>query len=74
MARYKNRDGERDIVADYKPKRTAPIKRSQPYEVNYFRRKHQLTQEQANAIIDKYANDRDAANKAAESLKQEPAR
>ena len=61
-------------MADDKSKRgrqdRARIAKNQPYEVNYFRRKHNLTQEQANRIIDEHANDRDAANKAAERLKE----
>jgi DNA-directed RNA polymerase subunit L len=45
------------------------IAKNEPYEMSYFKKKHDLTKEQALKIIEKHGNNREAANKAAEKLK-----
>ena len=42
----------------------------QPYEVSYFRRKHDLTKEQAVEIIKKAGNSREKANQLAGEAKK----
>ncbi|MEW9838606.1 DUF3606 domain-containing protein [Mesorhizobium marinum] len=60
-------------MADDKSKVKQDRKRvaaGQPYELNYFARKHHLSKEQAVAIVKKAGNDRDKANKLALSAKK----
>ncbi|MHC2792578.1 hypothetical protein ACVINZ_001590 [Mesorhizobium jarvisii] len=47
----------------------AKIALNEPYEVNYFKRKHKLTTEQAEKIIKATKGNREKANEAAEKLK-----
>ncbi|TBY73370.1 DUF3606 domain-containing protein [Rhizobium leguminosarum bv. viciae] len=60
-------------MADDKSKRGAAdrnkVAASEPYEVSYFAKKHGISPDQAQKIIDKHGPDRDAANKAAKKLK-----
>ncbi|AHF83681.1 hypothetical protein RLEG3_18425 [Rhizobium leguminosarum bv. trifolii WSM1689] len=60
-------------MADDKSKRGAAdrnkVAAGEPYEVAYFAKKHGISRDQAEKIIDKHGPDRDAANKAAERLK-----
>ncbi|TIV71509.1 MAG: DUF3606 domain-containing protein [Mesorhizobium sp.] len=60
-------------MADDKSKRgkqdRARVSASEPYEVNYFARKHGITKEQALKIIKDTKGSRDKANAAAERLK-----
>jgi hypothetical protein len=56
----KNKRGKQD---------RARVAAGQPYEVNYFARKHGITAAQARAIIKEAGADRDAANKLAQSRK-----
>jgi hypothetical protein len=41
----------------------------EPYEVEYFARKHGLSAQQARELINKHGNDRAALDAAAESMK-----
>lgn len=43
---------------------------NQPYELYYFRKKHDITVEQARKIIREAGNNREKANAAAERLKR----
>ncbi|MGO6879459.1 DUF3606 domain-containing protein [Rhizobium ruizarguesonis] len=43
----------------------------QPYELYYFKTKHNLTIEQAKDIIQKAGNDREKANRLAEKFKKD---
>ncbi|SCW76045.1 Protein of unknown function [Rhizobium mongolense subsp. loessense] len=60
-------------MADDKSKRGKPdrsrVAAGEPYEVNYFARKHRISKEQAEKIVKKHGRDREAANKAAEKIK-----
>ena len=60
-------------VADDKSKRgkqdRARVSASEPYEVNYFARKHTITKDQALKIIKDTKGNRVKANAAAEKLK-----
>lgn len=60
-------------MVDDKTKRRAQDRRrvsvSEPYEVNYFARKHGLTKEAALEILKQTRGDREAANRLAEERK-----
>lgn len=60
-------------MVDDRTKRSAQDRRrvsvSEPYEVNYFARKHGLTKEVALEIIKQAGGDREKANKLAQSKK-----
>jgi hypothetical protein len=62
------------IMADDKSKRGGSDRRrvaaDEPYEVNYFARKHGITRDQAQRLIDKIGGNREKLNAAAEKLKQ----
>ncbi|GLQ82623.1 hypothetical protein GCM10007881_61460 [Mesorhizobium huakuii] len=47
----------------------AKIALNEPYEVNYFKRKHDITKEQAEKIIKDTKGNRQKANEAAQKLK-----
>ncbi|AZO07175.1 MULTISPECIES: DUF3606 domain-containing protein [unclassified Mesorhizobium] len=59
-------------MADDKSKRgkqdRARVSASEPYEVNYFARKHGITKDQALKIIKDTKGNRDKANAAAEKI------
>jgi hypothetical protein len=61
-------------MADDKSKRGKSDRRQvaadEPYEVNYFARKHGITKEQAQRLIDKIGGNREKLNAAAEKLKK----
>ena len=44
------------------------IANNQPYEIEYFARKHDISREQARDLIRKIGNDRDKLNAAASKL------
>ena len=60
-------------MADDKTKRGGPDRRrvagEQPYEVSYFARKHGITEEQAQDLIERIGNDREALDTAARKMK-----
>lgn len=60
-------------MADDKSKRggrdRATVSAEQPYEVGYFARKHGITRERAQKLIDKIGGDRAKLNREAEKLK-----
>ncbi len=60
-------------MADDKSKRDgrdrSKVAGNEGYEVNYFARKHDISRDQAQKLIDKIGNNRDKLNKAAEKLK-----
>jgi hypothetical protein len=62
------------IMADDKAKRSGADRRrvaaDEPYEVNYFARKHGITKDQAQRLIDKIGGNREKLNAAAEKLKK----
>jgi len=59
-------------MPDSKRKRKASDRRkvanSEPYEVEYFARKHNISREQARELIRQIGNDRDQLNAAASKL------
>jgi hypothetical protein len=59
-------------MPDRKRKRGAPDRRtianSEPYEVDYFAQKHDISREQARELIRRIGNDRDKLNAAASKL------
>ncbi|MDO7841912.1 DUF3606 domain-containing protein [Sphingomonas immobilis] len=61
-------------MADDKTKRGAADRRKvaggEGYEVNYFARKHDISKEQAEGLINRIGNDRDKLNAAAAKLKK----
>lgn len=46
------------------------VAEDEPYEVEYFARKHGLTAGQARELIEKHGNKRDVLDKAAEEMKR----
>lgn len=60
-------------MADNKAKTAAPDRRrvagGEGYEVGYFARKHDITRQQAEALIKRIGNDRAKLNDAAKKLK-----
>ncbi|RUW23069.1 DUF3606 domain-containing protein [Mesorhizobium sp. M4B.F.Ca.ET.215.01.1.1] len=59
MADNKKRRGKQDRTK---------IALNEPYELNYFKRKHSITKEQAEKIIKAAKGNRQKANEAAEKL------
>jgi hypothetical protein len=57
-------DGERKRKASDRRK----VANSEPYEVEYFARKHNISREQARDLIRQIGNDRDKLNAAASKL------
>jgi len=57
-------DGERKRKASDRRK----VANSEPYEVEYFARKHNISREQARDLIRQIGNDRDKLNAAAAKL------
>ncbi|UUP18373.1 DUF3606 domain-containing protein [Nitratireductor thuwali] len=61
-------------MADDKSKRgprdRARVALEQPYEVSYFRKKHDLSLEKAKDIIERHGPNREKANEAAEHYKK----
>jgi hypothetical protein len=59
-------------MADNKSKRGKPdrsrVAGNEGYEVSYFARKHNISADQARALIKKIGNNREKLNKAAEKL------
>ena len=59
-------------MPDSKRKRGASDRRkvanNEPYEVDYFARKHDISREQARELIRRIGNDRDKLNAAASTL------
>ena len=59
-------------MADIKLKRGNPERRTgannEPYEIEYFARKHDISREQARDLIRRIGNDRDKLNAAASKL------
>ena len=61
-------------MADNKSKRGGADRRrvagGEGYEVSYFARKHRITKEQAEKLINRVGNNREKLNAAAEKLKK----
>jgi len=59
-------------MVDTKTKRGSPSRRaianSDPYEIGYFARKHDISREQARDLIRQIGNDRDKLNAAASKV------
>lgn len=63
MADNKHKRGPRD---------RATVAKNEGYEVSYFARKHHISKEQAERLIDKVGNNRGKLNVAASRLKKRP--
>jgi hypothetical protein len=57
-------DSKRKLTASDRQK----VANSEPYEVGYFARKHNISREQARELIRQIGNDRDKLNVAASKL------
>lgn len=59
-------------MADTRSKRGNPDRRTiannEPYEIEYFARKHDISREQARDLVRRIGNDRDKLNAAASKL------
>jgi hypothetical protein len=58
-------DNKQDVGAQDRSR----VSGSEPYEVDYFARKHGISAEQARELIAKHGNDRETLDAAAEQLK-----